>query len=108
MAHPAMQVLVGLLVLLPVLIVLIVLMATAAIGRALQAIRVSAKPMLQWLLTLTTALAALLGVAIIGGCADLPRTVETRIDDYGNLAVLECVGECIYLEFDAIVPAGAQ
>lgn len=105
MAHPATQVLVGLLVLLPVLIVLV---TTAAIGRALQAIRVYAKPAAKWALTLVTALASLIGVALIGGCADLPRTVETRIDDYGNLAVLECVGKCLYLEFDAIVPAGAQ
>ena len=114
--HLLVKIVVGLtvwvLIAMPVLIVLIVAEAgrrtSQAIARIARRIRAGARPIMARILTLITGVAMIGGMIIIGGCADLPRTVETRIDEYGNLAVLECVGKCLHLEFDEIVPASAQ
>ena len=69
----------------------------------------SAKNLSLWSLTTITALCIIGGLVLLAGCApELQRTHHVRIDENGNLATMECVGECLFLEFEKIVPASAQ
>ena len=67
------------------------------------------KNILLWSLSAVTTLFIIGGLIILGGCAQDPvRKFAVRIDGNGNLATMECVGECLFLEFDEIVPASTQ
>ena len=62
-----------------------------------------------WSLSAVTTLFIIGGLIILGGCSSEPeRTLHIRIDDNGNLATMECVGECLFLEFEEILPASTQ
>lgn len=104
---------VWLLLAVPMLIVMVLAEATRrtvrAVHRTVRRIRARSKDIALWSLTSVTALATAGGLMILGGCApELQRTHHVRIDDNGNLATMTCYGECLTLEFEKIVPAGAQ
>jgi len=97
----------------PMLIVMVLAEAgrrtVRAAHRTVRRIRARSKDIALWSLTSVTALFTIGGLMILGGCAPEPqRTHHVRIDDNGNLATMECVGECLFLEFEQIVPASAQ